>query len=231
MVSGCSRIIAARMLPTRTTGDLIDGHWKLLTGWNAVPRMLVRGNEADIGRGTVIGDFAAFAGLLVTRIHLCRPRDPEAKGVVERANGYLETSFLPGPHLHRIRGRGHPADRLAGHRQPAPASHGRPTEHGGVHRVVGVSARGRCPHRPATGVARTTMVSLIDGLEDHGPVEWRRSPQDRRKNIVEMTPKGRDRLRQAEKARREAERRCLPPLDEETAASLVRVLQALVLTE
>ena len=26
----------------------------------------------------------------------CRPGDPEAKGLVERANGYLETSFLPG---------------------------------------------------------------------------------------------------------------------------------------
>ena len=26
----------------------------------------------------------------------CRPADPEAKGLVERANGYLETSFLPG---------------------------------------------------------------------------------------------------------------------------------------
>ncbi|WP_304522444.1 hypothetical protein [Actinotalea sp. Marseille-Q4924] len=29
-------------------------------------------------------------------MHQCRPRDPEAKGLVERANGYLETSFLPG---------------------------------------------------------------------------------------------------------------------------------------
>ncbi len=27
---------------------------------------------------------------------ICRPADPEAKGLVERANGYLETSFLPG---------------------------------------------------------------------------------------------------------------------------------------
>jgi transposase len=26
---------------------------------------------------------------------LCGPADPEAKGLVERANGYLETSFLP----------------------------------------------------------------------------------------------------------------------------------------
>jgi transposase len=29
-------------------------------------------------------------------VHQCRPRDPEAKGIVERANGYLESSFLPG---------------------------------------------------------------------------------------------------------------------------------------
>ncbi|MFJ9378301.1 MarR family winged helix-turn-helix transcriptional regulator [Streptomyces sp. NPDC101455] len=81
------------------------------------------------------------------------------------------------------------------------------------------------------GVDRTTMVSLIDGLEDHGLVERRRSPQDRRKNIVELTPEGRDCLHQAEKARRAAERRFLAPLDEETAASLVRALRTLVLTE
>ena len=29
-------------------------------------------------------------------MHICAPADPEAKGLVERANGYLETSFLPG---------------------------------------------------------------------------------------------------------------------------------------
>jgi transposase len=41
-------------------------------------------------------EFAAFAGLLGIKFLLCKPRDPEAKGLVERANGYLETSFLPG---------------------------------------------------------------------------------------------------------------------------------------
>ncbi|WP_316756185.1 hypothetical protein [Streptomyces herbicida] len=46
-----------------------------------------------------------------------------------------------------------------------------------------------------------------------------------RKNIVELTPRA-----GTEKARREAERRFLASLDEETAASLVRALQALVLT-
>ncbi|MFF7984779.1 IS21 family transposase [Streptomyces sp. NPDC007901] len=99
MVSGYSRVIAARMLPSRRTGDLIDGHWRLLTEWGAVPRTLVWDNEAGVGRGHPTSEFAAFAGLLATRIYLCRPRDPEAKGLVERANGYLETSFLPGRHF------------------------------------------------------------------------------------------------------------------------------------
>lgn len=81
------------------------------------------------------------------------------------------------------------------------------------------------------GVDRTTMVSLIDGLEDHGLVERRRSPRDRRKNIVQLTPEGRDCLHRAEKARRAAERRFLAPLDEELATSLVRALQVLVREE
>jgi transposase len=38
----------------------------------------------------------AFRGMLGIKVVLCRPADPEAKGLVERANGYLETSFLPG---------------------------------------------------------------------------------------------------------------------------------------
>lgn len=81
------------------------------------------------------------------------------------------------------------------------------------------------------GVDRTTMVSLIDALERQGLVERRRSPQDRRKNIVEPTPAGEECLRRAEKARRAAERRFLAPLDEETAATLVRALQLLLVEE
>jgi transposase len=96
MVSGYSRMITAVMLPSRMTGDLIDGHWQLLKQWNAVPRMLVWDNESGIGQGRLTTEFAAFAGMLAVKVFLCRPRDPEAKGLVERANGYLETSFLPG---------------------------------------------------------------------------------------------------------------------------------------
>ena len=40
--------------------------------------------------------FQAFRGTLGMGVRLCCPADPEAKGLVEWANGYLETSFLPG---------------------------------------------------------------------------------------------------------------------------------------
>lgn len=101
MVCGYSRWIMARMLPTKAAADLIAGHWQLLTGLGAVPKALVWDNEAAVGswrggRPQLTADFAAFAGLLGIRIIQCRPGDPEAKGLVERANGYLETSFLPG---------------------------------------------------------------------------------------------------------------------------------------
>ncbi|POX44897.1 MarR family winged helix-turn-helix transcriptional regulator [Streptomyces sp. Ru72] len=78
------------------------------------------------------------------------------------------------------------------------------------------------------GVDRTTMVSLIDGLEDRGLVERRRSPRDRRKNVVELTAAGEDCLRRGEQARREAERRFLAPLTEQEATELVRTLRRLV---
>ncbi|MER6346725.1 MarR family winged helix-turn-helix transcriptional regulator [Streptomyces sp. NPDC001595] len=75
------------------------------------------------------------------------------------------------------------------------------------------------------GVDRTTTAALLDGLEDQGLVERRRDPRDRRRNIVEPTPRGRDCLLRAEAARRAAEHRFLAPLDAETASTLVRALR------
>jgi len=101
MVTGYSRVICARMLPSRQAPDLLCGHWSLLQGLGATPRALVWDNEAAVGswragRPKLTAEFEAFRGVLGIRIIQCRPRDPEAKGLVERANGYLETSFLPG---------------------------------------------------------------------------------------------------------------------------------------
>ena len=101
MVAGYSRVIAAVMLPSRQGPDLICGHWVLLQRFGAVAKALVWDNEAAVGswrggRPKLTAEFDAFRGLLGVRVIQCRPRDPEAKGVVERVNGYLETSFLPG---------------------------------------------------------------------------------------------------------------------------------------
>lgn len=101
MVSGYSRVMAAMMIPTRHAPDLIAGHWALFQQLGAVPRELVWDNEGAVGswRGgkpRLAQEFEAFRGVLGIAVHQCRPNDPEAKGLVERGNGYYETSFLPG---------------------------------------------------------------------------------------------------------------------------------------
>lgn len=97
MVLGYSRFITAVMIPSRQGGDILSGMWELISQLGRVPKTLVWDRESAIGgTGKVTTVAAAFAGTLATRIQLAPPRDPEYKGVVERANGYLETSFLPG---------------------------------------------------------------------------------------------------------------------------------------
>ncbi len=92
-----SRFTTGRMIPTRTTADLLLGSWELIRQLGRVPRRLIWDNETGIGRGGKLADgVAAFTGILATRIVQLRPRDPESKGIVERHNGYFETSFLPG---------------------------------------------------------------------------------------------------------------------------------------
>jgi transposase len=105
MVSGYARWLAARLIPSRTAEDLFAGWWQLLAGLGAVPRVLVWDGEGAVGqrrrRQTVLTEQAhGFRGVLGAKILLCDPGDPEAKGLVERANGYLETSFLPGRTFH-----------------------------------------------------------------------------------------------------------------------------------
>lgn len=98
MVAAWSGFIMALLLPTRTTGDLLAGMWQLLSGTlGAVPKTLVWDNESGIGqRRRLTLPARAFVGTLGTRIYQARPYDPETKGVIERANGYFETSFMPG---------------------------------------------------------------------------------------------------------------------------------------
>ncbi|WP_345137795.1 IS21 family transposase, partial [Microbacterium rhizosphaerae] len=92
-----SRLMLARMIPTRKTEDLLLGSWELIQQLGRVPRRLIWDNEPGIGRGKRHAEGVdAFMGTLATRLVLLPPKDPESKGVVERRNGWFETSFMPG---------------------------------------------------------------------------------------------------------------------------------------
>ena len=100
MVSGYSRVMTARMIPSRQGPDLWAG-----MGHAARPGRRAAG--AGLGqrvRGRLVarrapaahrGD-AVLPGDAGDHGDPLPPEDPEAKALVERANGYLETSFMPG---------------------------------------------------------------------------------------------------------------------------------------
>jgi transposase len=101
MITGYSRWLSARLIPTRSSEDLFAGWWQHLAALDAVPRVLVWDGESAIGRwrgGKVelTRDCQAFRGTLGAKVIVCKPGDPEAKGLIERCHDYLERSFLPG---------------------------------------------------------------------------------------------------------------------------------------
>jgi hypothetical protein len=92
-----SRFMTARMIPTRKTEDLLLASWELIQQLGRVPRRLIWDNESGIGRGQRRAEgVTSFMGTLATKLVLLPPKDPESKGVVERRNGWFETSFMPG---------------------------------------------------------------------------------------------------------------------------------------
>jgi transposase len=109
MVTGYARWLSAVLIPSRRAEDLFAGWWQLIAALGAVPRVLVWDGEGAIGRwrggrSELTSECQAFRGTLGAKVLICRPADPEAKGLIERAHDYLERSFLPG------RGFGSPAE-------------------------------------------------------------------------------------------------------------------------
>lgn len=101
MVCGYSRWREAILIPSRTEEDLYAGWWTLLSSFGAVPRVLVWDNEGAVGRwgpaaSALTAAAQAFRGVLGTKVYVCRPADPEAKGMLERTHDHYERSFLPG---------------------------------------------------------------------------------------------------------------------------------------
>jgi transposase len=101
MVSGYSRWASALLVPSRCAEDLFAGWWAEIEALGAVPRTLVWDGEGAIGRRRagrieLTAECQAFRGTLAASVYVCQPRDPEAKGLVERFHDYLERSWLPG---------------------------------------------------------------------------------------------------------------------------------------
>jgi transposase len=101
MVTGYARWGSAVLIPSRRSEDLFAGWWQLIDALGAVPRVLVWDGEGAIGRwrgrrSELTVECQGFRGTLATKVIVCRPADPEAKGLVERLHDYLERSFLPG---------------------------------------------------------------------------------------------------------------------------------------
>jgi len=97
IIAAHSRFVTGRMIPTRKTEDLLLGSWELIQQLGRVPRRLIWDNEPGIGRGQRRAEgVTSFMGTLATKLVLLPPKDPESKGVVERRNGWFETSFMPG---------------------------------------------------------------------------------------------------------------------------------------
>jgi transposase len=100
-LTGYSRVMVAKMIPSREAHDILSGNLACLKALGAVPKKGVYDNEGALvsrrgGKATLSEPFQRFRGTLGMQIVVLRPADPESKGIVERHNGYLETSFLPG---------------------------------------------------------------------------------------------------------------------------------------
>jgi hypothetical protein len=96
-----SRHTLATMIGSKESADVLGGHLGLLVELGAVPRKGVYDGEPAISvrRGQRLiytQDYLRLKGVLGMGSIVLAKGHPERKGVVERTNGYLETSFMPG---------------------------------------------------------------------------------------------------------------------------------------
>jgi transposase len=136
---GFSRAGAGALIFSKEAPDVLWGMVRCLWSLGALPELLVWDREGCLhaGGGRPTEAYAAFCGQLPVDWYFCEAKDPQAKGVVERLQLYLESNFEPGRqfanHLdfqlqldawfEKANGRGHrtirarPVDRLIEERQ------------------------------------------------------------------------------------------------------------------
>jgi transposase len=95
---GYSRVGAGALIFCKAAEDILFGIGRCLWALGGLPGTLVWDREGALhaGEGRPTEIFAAFCGALRVGWHFCDAADPQAKGAVERLQGYAETNFEPG---------------------------------------------------------------------------------------------------------------------------------------
>jgi DNA-binding MarR family transcriptional regulator len=95
--------------------------------------------------------------------------------------------------------------------------------------TVIASRPGLTQHELATTarVDPSSMVALLDALEEKGLAERRVDPDDRRRRAVHLTDKGREQMRVLQREARKAAETFMAPLDDDERATLNRLLRKL----
>jgi transposase len=95
---GYSRAGAGALIFSKEAPDVLWGMTRCLWSLGGLPELMVWDREGCLhargGRPTE--SYAAFCGQLPVGWLFCEPADPQAKGCVERLQGYMETNFEPG---------------------------------------------------------------------------------------------------------------------------------------
>jgi transposase len=95
---GYSRAGAGALVFSKEAPDVLWGMCRCLWSLGALPGVMVWDREGCLhaGGGRPTDAYAAFCGQLPVDWYFCEAKDPQAKGGVERLQGYFESNFEPG---------------------------------------------------------------------------------------------------------------------------------------
>jgi transposase len=95
---GYSRFGSGALVFSKEAPDVLWGMWRCVQRVGALPDRLVVDREGCLhaGGGRPSDQFAGFCGQLAVGWRILDPGDCQAKGVVERLQGFMGTSFEPG---------------------------------------------------------------------------------------------------------------------------------------
>ena len=95
--SGYSRFGSGSLIFSKRAPDVLWGMSRCLAAIGALPQKLVWDREGAIhkGGGQPTDEFAGFCGQLGVGWVILEPRDPQAKGMLERLHDFIERSFEP----------------------------------------------------------------------------------------------------------------------------------------